>query len=67
MKDRPIVFTFSKARESRPSYLLTTKSHLADHEDRVHELSGIDFCFWMKKLSKKYNDRGIAVIFDYED
>ena len=66
MKDRTIAFTYSKTGRSRPSYLLTTKSHLADKKDKVHEISGIDFCYFMEKLSKKYNDRGIAVIFDYE-
>ena len=66
-EDRAIYFTFSRQRELRPTYRLTTKSRLADAEDKDHEASGADIAYFMRKLSKKYNERNIAVFFDYED
>ena len=65
MEDKTIVFTFKKLNNYR-GYLLYTKSALADKADKEKDAGAIDFAFYMKTLSKKYNDRGVAVLFDYE-
>ena len=66
--DKTIVFTFSRMTTTVPCvYHLWTRSAFADKEDKRIELNAIDFCFYMKHLSKKYNDKGIGVEFDYED
>ena len=66
--ERTIVFTFSRMTTAIPStYHLWTRSSLADKEDKRIELKAIDFCTYMKYLSKKYNNKDIGVLFDYED
>ena len=67
MEEKTIVFTLSRESETRPHWRLRTKSRHADESDKVIELNAIDVLHYLKVLSRKYNDRNIAVLFDYED
>lgn len=67
MKEKTIVFTFVRVNDTRPNFRCRTKSRLADEEDKEIELNGIDFRFYMNRLSRKYNERNIEVLFGYKD
>ncbi len=64
MEDKTIVFTFKYM--GRMNWTIYTKSGLVDKADKNIETKAIDFRFDMKRLTEKYNDRNISVLFDYE-
>ena len=64
--EKTIVFTVSSNRMEK-GITIRANNLLADEEDReINRLYSHLLLCEMRDLSKKYNDRGIAVLFDCE-